>query len=171
MNGGNEWLTDYFQSYFGNENEIYDNLFRFETENFLIKNLNYGDKTSMANAVEMRVPYLDHRLVEFAYSLPRSFKLSATGKSKQILKDTFANKLPDYILNRRKAGFGMPLRSIFSDRKNIDKLLDIDFFSGQNNFNIDNIREIINNQLSGKEDNSQIIYALISFQEWIKINT
>lgn len=165
-----DWLENYFASYFNNSNDVYNNLFRFETENFLIKNLNYGDKTSMANAVEMRVPYLDHRLVEFAYSLPREYKLGVTGKSKKILKDTFKNELPCYILKRRKAGFGMPLRSIFSDKINVNNLLDIDFFANYESFKPERIKQLIANHLSCNEDNSQIIYALISFQEFIKSN-
>jgi len=170
INTSTEFLENYFAQYFDNNNEVYENLFRFETENFLVKNLHYGDKTSMANAVEMRVPYLDHRLVEFAYSLPRDYKLSNTFVSKQILKDTFRDKLPPYILNRRKAGFGMPLRSIFSNQNNVDKLLNLDFFQSFKIFNIDKIKSVIKNHISGIEDNSQLIYALISLQEFISMN-
>jgi len=159
-------LSDYFPE---NEN-VFDAMMHFETENFLVKNLHYTDRMAMANSVECRVPFLDHRIIEFAYSIPRSYKLSNTGKSKRILKDTFQSKLPDYILKRRKAGFGMPLRSIFSTEKKIDALLDRSFFKDFKNFSMPDIERIIKNHVSGAEDNSSIIYALISFQEWYKIN-
>ena len=108
--------------------------------------------------------------MEFAYSIPRNYKLSNTGTSKRILKDAFKEKLPSYIVNRRKAGFGMPLRSIFSSAANVERLLDKSFFSNFNLFSVKNIEAIIQNHVSGKEDNSSIIYALISFQEWYKMN-
>jgi asparagine synthase (glutamine-hydrolysing) len=139
-------------------------------ENFLVKNLHYTDRMAMANSVECRVPFLDHRIIEFAYSIPRNYKLTTTGKFKRILKDTFKTQLPDYVINRRKAGFGMPLRSIFSNTKTINGLLDRSFFANFNGFSVDAIDKLIDNHVTGREDNSSIIYALISFQEWYKIN-
>ncbi|MDX2173147.1 MAG: asparagine synthase (glutamine-hydrolyzing) [Bacteroidota bacterium] len=168
--GNKERLIHLLSDYFPKEEDAFDALFRFELENVLVKNLNYTDRTSMANSIECRVPFLDHRLIEFAYSIKRSYKLSNTGKSKRILKDTFKSQLPSYIVNRRKAGFGMPLRSIFSSESKVNLLLDKSFFSNFNHFSIDNIDKIIKNHISGKEDNSSIIYALISFQEWYKLN-
>lgn len=168
--GNKESLIHTLFDYFPKDEDTFDALFRFELENVLVKNLSYTDRTSMANSVECRVPFLDHRLIEFAYSIKRSYKLSNTGKSKRILKDTFKSQLPSYIVNRRKAGFGMPLRSIFSSESKVNHLLDKSFFSNFNHFSIDNIDKIIKNHISGKEDNSSIIYALISFQEWYKLN-
>jgi len=160
---------DYILNYFNSGSSLFDSITRFEIENFLVKNLHYLDRMCMANSVEGRVPYLDYRLVEFAYSLPRNYKLSGFGKGKKILKETYSGKLPSYIFKRRKAGFGMPLRSIFSSQSKIKELLDEDYFQSSKNFSIENIRRIINNHLKGTEDNSSIIYALISFQEWYKM--
>jgi asparagine synthase (glutamine-hydrolysing) len=168
--GNRDHLEHMLSNYFPEKEDIFDSLTRFEIENVLVKNLSYTDRTSMANSVECRVPFLDKHIVEFAYSIKRNFKLSNTGTSKRILKDAFKQQLPDYIINRRKAGFGMPLRSIFSSHTKIDQLLDKSFFSNFNQFSIPNIEQIINNHISGKEDNSSIIYALISFQEWYKLN-
>lgn len=164
----NDKTTAILNSYFLKENNTFDAIFKFEYENFLQKNLHYLDRMSMANSIESRVPFLDHRLIEFAYSLPKSYKLSAFGKTKVILKDVFATKLPNYIIKRRKAGFGMPLRSIFSSKEEIDKLLDKNFFSDFGGFSIENIETTCNNHIAGKEDNSALIYALISFQIWCK---
>ena len=163
-------LENMLSNYFPDNEDVFDSLTRFELENVLVKNLSYTDRTSMANSVECRVPFLDKHIVEFAYSIKRSFKLSNSGTSKRILKDTFKNTLPDYIINRRKAGFGMPLRSIFSTKEKVYQLLDISFFENFNQFSIPHIHLIIQNHIAGKEDNSSIIYALISFQEWYKLN-
>lgn len=165
-----EDLKEMLNGYFPEEMDEFDALAQFEKENVLVKNLHYMDRMSMANSVECRVPFLDHRVVEFAYSIPRSYKLSNTGTTKKILKDTFQHRLPEYIIKRRKAGFGMPLRSIFSSKEKIYELLNRDFFSHFNGFSIQNIERIIENHIQGKEDNSSIIYALISFQEWYQLN-
>lgn len=148
----------------------FDSLLHFEMENFLVKNLHYTDRMAMANSVECRVPFLDHRIIEFAYSIPLNYKLTNSGKFKRILKDTFKSKVPDYVLKRRKAGFGMPLRSIFSNTETIYTLLDKAFFGNFQSFSTTDIDRIIQNHVNGKEDNSSIIYALISFQEWYKLN-
>jgi asparagine synthase (glutamine-hydrolysing) len=168
--GDKEALVKLLSDYFPSEENIFDSITQFEKENVLVKNLHYIDRMSMANSVECRVPFLDHRIVEFAYNLPRNYKLSNTGKPKKILKEAFSDKLPSYIFNRRKAGFGMPLRSIFSSQTNVDCLLDRSFFSNFNRFSMQHIQAIIENHQSGREDNSSIIYALISFQEWYKLN-
>lgn len=160
---------DYFKKYFSETNDTFDSITRFEMDNFLVKNLHYLDRMCMANSTEGRVPFLDYRLVEFAFSISRNKKLSSTGKQKKILKDTFSTLLPDYIIKRRKAGFGMPLRSIFSSRIKINELIDESFFNDFEGFSLNNIRKVIDNHIKGLEDNSSIIYALISFQEWYKM--
>jgi asparagine synthase (glutamine-hydrolysing) len=168
--GGREACIDIFNSYFNNSKNVFDNVFHFEMENFLVKNLNYSDRMSMANSVECRVPFLDHRLIELAYTLPVSYKLPAKGEFKKILKDAFRDQIPDYILRRRKAGFGMPLRSIFMDSSRVYSLLDKGFFANFKKFSVENIERVVERHVRGEEDNSSIIYALISFQEWYKLN-
>jgi asparagine synthase (glutamine-hydrolysing) len=69
-----------------------------------------ADKMTMANSLELRVPLLDHVVLEFAASLPPEFKVN--GKStKRILKAAFAKTIPDEILNRKKAGFPVPYQT------------------------------------------------------------
>ncbi|HUF10940.1 MAG TPA: asparagine synthase (glutamine-hydrolyzing), partial [Rhodothermales bacterium] len=161
-------VRDVITEYFPIERDPFESLTRFELDNFLVKNLNYFDRTCMAHGVEGRVPFMDHRLVEFALSLPRNYKMSHLGRQKRILKDALHAKVPNHILSRRKAGFGMPLRSIFSNMEMIDELLEVDFFGGFEMFDIDHIRLIVSAHVDGREDNSAIIYALISYQEWYK---
>jgi asparagine synthase (glutamine-hydrolysing) len=133
-----------------------------------VKNLHYVDRTAMANAIETRVPFLDHRLIECAATLPREYKISPTLKTKRILKDAYKEVLPSYILDRRKAGFGMPLRSLLAQQKVLDKLLSLEFFASIPGFDVDNIKQVIANQINGKEEGSALLFALISFQHWHK---
>ena len=66
------------------------------------------DKMTMATSVEARVPYLDHKLVEFAMSLPQHLKYR-DGEKKYILRRALDGVIPDQVLNREKKGFGVPL--------------------------------------------------------------
>jgi len=73
------------------------------------------DRTSMAHAVEVRPPYLDHRIVEFANSLPASFRINGR-RQKVILRDSMRNKLGAAILQRKKIGFDIPAHDWFRGR-------------------------------------------------------
>jgi asparagine synthase (glutamine-hydrolysing) len=66
-----------------------------------------ADKITMANSLELRVPLLDHKVLEFAASLPSEYKVGGH-QTKRVLKAAFAKVLPPEILNRRKAGFPVP---------------------------------------------------------------
>ncbi|HVQ37956.1 MAG TPA: asparagine synthase (glutamine-hydrolyzing) [Pyrinomonadaceae bacterium] len=70
------------------------------------------DKSTMAHSLEARVPFLDHRLVEYAFSLPDSFKLDSHS-SKRVLRAAVAGLLPKEITARKKQGFGVPLMAWF----------------------------------------------------------
>jgi asparagine synthase (glutamine-hydrolysing) len=158
-----------FNEYFDNDQDVFDNLFRFELDNFLVKNLHYVDRMCMANSMEGRVPFLDKRIADFAYSIPRKYKISDTLTTKVILKDTFKDILPIDLIKRRKAGFGMPLRSILTSEERAYSLLDLEFFDGLNIVSVDSIKELVSNHALGKEDNSALLYALISFREWHRL--
>jgi asparagine synthase (glutamine-hydrolysing) len=93
----------------GFPDRLADNLYRQHADYILPTLLNYGDRMSMAHAVESRVPYLDHRLVEFLFALPYSDKIR--GKhSKVILRRAMKGRLPESILNQTdKFGFDTPM--------------------------------------------------------------
>lgn len=78
-----------------------------------------ADKMTMANSVELRVPLLDHKVLEFAASLPASFKLKGFTR-KYILKRVLTEEIPAEIRNRKKAGFPVPYESwLRNDLKNV----------------------------------------------------
>ena len=133
------------------------------SDNILFKT----DRASMYNSLETRAPFLDYRLVDFANSLPSSFKLKWF-KSKYIFKKAMENKLPDRIIHRKKKGFGIPLAGWLRG-----ELRDYMFKSlSENNINeigfIDYgiVRRLIEEHLSGKMDNKKILWNLIVFQNW-----
>lgn len=99
-------------------------LYRDHACGLLSELLHFGDAISMAHSIESRLPFLDHRLVEFAFGLPFDFKMRGA-QSKFILRRAFANDLPAEILNRHnKIGFGTPLaRWLKPQREEIRDLL------------------------------------------------
>ncbi|MCH8348181.1 MAG: asparagine synthase (glutamine-hydrolyzing) [Proteobacteria bacterium] len=83
------------------------------------------DNSTMMCSVEARVPFVDHRLIEYMYGAPVSYRM-AGGVVKHPLKQIFSDILPKEIINRRKVGFPVPLAEIFStkDRLGMDSWLD-----------------------------------------------
>jgi asparagine synthase (glutamine-hydrolysing) len=69
-----------------------------------------ADKITMANSVELRVPLLDHKVLEFAAGLPAHYKVSGF-RTKHILKEAFKGRVPNVILNRKKTGFPVPVET------------------------------------------------------------
>jgi asparagine synthase (glutamine-hydrolysing) len=151
-------LESVFGNFSGND---FESLFAFEMENFLVKNLHYLDGSSMAYGLESRVPYLDHDLVTFAAGLPVDFKLDKQLRSKKILKAAYADVLPADITKRRKAGFGMPLRSLLSRREVLDQLMPYDVLEASGQIDMDQLRELEEAHISGRQDQSALMYALV----------
>jgi asparagine synthase (glutamine-hydrolysing) len=93
--------------------DVLDKLLFLELKHFVADhNLNYTDKMSMAEGVEVRVPFLDLDFVAFAMSLPTHQKIRGlTGK--WTLRKAIAPHVPPSVISRKKTGFGVPLRSWF----------------------------------------------------------
>jgi len=97
-------------SYFNRPNgasTLLDRLLYTDIKTYLVELLMKQDQMSMATSIESRVPFLDHPLVEFAASLPDSWKLSRF-TTKRILREAMNGVLPPSILNRPKMGFPVP---------------------------------------------------------------
>jgi asparagine synthase (glutamine-hydrolysing) len=95
---------------FGDHAHFSNVLYQFFFLNNLPSLLRYEDRNSMAFSVEARVPFLDHRLVDFVFSLPFDLKVRH-GYTKRVLRDAMAGTLPEKIRMRaRKMGFATPER-------------------------------------------------------------
>lgn len=129
------------------------------------------DMMSMANGLEVRTPFLDHRLVNFAFSLPPEYKINA-GMKKRILQDTYRGDLPDLIYNRPKHGFEVPLLGWFKNemRSTIENdLLNDDFIRDQGIFSPDAVKQIKKRLFSTNPgDTPATVWALIVFNAWWK---
>jgi len=129
------------------------------------------DSMSMANSLEVRSPFLDHKVVDFAFSLPSSYKIDGTMK-KKIVQDAFRPMLPAEIYNRPKHGFEIPLLDWF--RNELwglinDDLLKQSFVEEQGIFDVTAIEKLKKKLKSNNpEDSHATIWALIVFQYWWK---
>lgn len=131
------------------------------------------DRMSMANSLEVRVPLLDHKLVELAFQMPLSVKLRLINgkiRTKHILKRSAERFFTPEFLDRPKMGFGIPVVEWCQvDLKDyiIDSFADKDF-SIFNYINYDYVQRIIKAFYSGRTDYAAKVWALLIFNIWIK---
>ena len=129
------------------------------------------DMMSMANSLEIRSPFLDQEVVDFAFGLPAEYKINK-GLKKRIVQDAFRDMLPPELYNRPKQGFDIPLLNWF--RKELwgrinDDLLSDRFVAEQGIFSPDAIRNLKQKLHSADPgDSHETIWALLVFQHWWK---
>jgi asparagine synthase (glutamine-hydrolysing) len=129
--------------------------------------LERGDRMSMAASLELRPPLLDHRLVDLAFRLPSNLKVRH-GTTKWVLKEVARRYLPAEIVDRRKAGFRVPLRDWFrSDLRDSmwDRLTGTDSFVAQT-FDRRTVRALLERHESGRFNEESRIWALMSLEVW-----
>jgi asparagine synthase (glutamine-hydrolysing) len=129
------------------------------------------DLMSMANGLEVRTPFLDHELVNFAFSIPTKYKIDEHMK-KKLVQDVARDLLPEIVYNRPKKGFEVPLHSWMNNelRGLIENdLLSDEFIKGQNLFNLHYVKELKYKLYSADPEDSQAnIWALLVFNSWWK---
>jgi asparagine synthase (glutamine-hydrolysing) len=154
-----------------NEQNPLNQMLFIDTKFFLADhNLNYTDKMSMASGVEVRVPFLDLELVEFACTIPVSFKMRGRC-SKYLLKQVAKRYLPDEIIFRPKTGFGAPLRRWLTEGKLDSQIKRITTNSNaefQTIFSLDAVRKLISETKDGTHDGTYSIWALIAIESWLR---
>jgi len=132
--------------------------------------LMYADKLSMAHSLEVRVPYLDHDIVQYVERLAASFKVRY-GTGKWLHKKVCKAFLPDTIIKRKKKGFAVNVvdkwfQESFSNHKN-------DFFQDNESLMYqylrqDKITTLIEQHKNGYSDNHKILFSLTVFEKWLR---
>jgi len=127
------------------------------------------DRMSMAHALEVRVPLLDHKVVEFASRLPFEFKLRG-GVSKWLLKRAARDLLPPGILERGKQGFGVPLARWFGGRFDafVDETLSPPAVARRGMFDAGGVARLIMRVRAGDEAAGRLLWAVLVFELWAK---
>jgi len=132
-------------------------------DNMLVK----VDRASMMNSLEVRVPFLDHTVVDFALKIPA--KLKYRGKtSKYILKQLAQKHIPRNIINRPKKGFGIPIAKWIKNdlKKDMYEVLlggdlHVDYFK------TDKIQKLLKEHIENKKDNRKLLWTLFILNSWL----
>lgn len=127
------------------------------------------DRASMAYSVEVRSPFLDYRVIEFARSLPMSYRYQK-GNQKRILRDILEEYIPREIFNQPKKGFAVPIGDWMRNelKKEFTTSLNDDFLKSIPNLNVKKFKTLFDRHMSKKEDNTENIWKLYILSQWYK---
>jgi asparagine synthase (glutamine-hydrolysing) len=121
----------------------------------------------MANSLEVRCPFLDQKVVEFACRLPTLYKLNGL-TTKYLLKQAAIGLLPRDIIIRKKKGFGIPVSKWLSgELKDVmTRYLSPERLKKQGFFNYVYVKDLMEEHLAKKKDNRKLLWTLLMFQIW-----
>lgn len=137
------------------------------TDNILVK----VDRAAMSASLELRAPFLDHNLVEYAWQLPFEFKYR-DGQTKWILRQILYKHVPKELIERPKQGFGVPLNDWLRGplKDWAEDLLNTQYLEEQNIFDASKIRNMWTHHLSGTRQYGARLWSILMFQAWYKEN-
>jgi asparagine synthase (glutamine-hydrolysing) len=178
-----DWLNKDFYNQYIKESNVITKRFNAEENNFkdIIKQqcfehlyytnlpgiLRQVDRNSMAFSVEARVPFLDHRLVDFVMGLPSDF-IIRDGYTKYALREALKNVIPEPIrLRRDKVGFFVDEWTLIKDSQNFVKNLLSDFNDRNDIFNIEGIKKEISEMLKDEKRYSSLFWRTLNAIVWI----
>ena len=135
-----------------------------------------ADVCGMMNSIEIRAPFLDHVMVEFAASLPVTMKVPSMrdrSRNKFVMKEAMAGILPDEILSAKKMGFGYNIdwaSWLKGEWKSLaEEILLNRTLPETGLFNMDCLSRLISEHVCGVKDNSTLLWGLITFEIWFEI--
>lgn len=127
-----------------------------------------ADKMSMAHSLELRVPFLDKKVMEFAQHIPVKYRVNENG-NKQVLRHAANRILPDEWATRPKVGFPVPLKFWLREQKYYDYVKE--YFTAPwaaEFFETDKIMQLLDDHFDGRASNQTKIYAVLTFLIWYK---
>ena len=127
------------------------------------------DQMSMAASIESRVPFLDHKLVEFTARLPERLKLRGW-TTKYVLRRAMKGVLPEEILTRPKMGFPVPVGAWFRGRFRhvVDEYVTGERAAARGIFEQAFVRALASEHQSGLRDHSSRLWSLVNFEMWLR---
>jgi len=150
-------------------NSLSQRLYLFITKTSLPGLLHYEDRNSMAHSIEARVPFLDYRLVEYAFSLPDEQKIKR-GYTKAVLRNAMKDTLPENIRMRTdKMGFVTPERVWLSNdlRNWLDDVVNSSSFRACEYFDHAQIARLIDEHFAGKRDLGFMLWRWVNLELWL----
>jgi asparagine synthase (glutamine-hydrolysing) len=181
--GGNRWIDKNFAARFEEYPPVDSGREKSGASSFTLQSyrsimstsipsyLRYEDKNSMAHSVEARVPFLDHRLVEFAFSLPWNQKIFR-GTRKRILRNAMKGIIPESVRNRKdKIAFGTP-EDIWFKKKLRGTALEIinsESFQQRPFFNAGKVKETLGGYQQGRMNIISDIWRCVNLELWLRL--
>lgn len=126
-----------------------------------------ADKMSMANSLEVRVPFLDRPLIDYALGLPTDFKTDKY-KTKKIFRDIASEVLDAKVSNKKKLGFPVPIRQWIKEEETYNNIKRL-FKNDKRFFKTEKIIKLLDDHKEGKTDNSRKIWTVYVFLLWYEI--
>lgn len=125
------------------------------------------DRASMAYSVEVRSPFLDYRIIEFARNLPVSYRY-VPGRKKKILRDILKDYIPEEVFTQPKKGFTVPIGTWIRAelREEFESNLSDDFLNYVPNLNVPKFKKMFQDHLVGKADYSSYIWRVYVLSKW-----
>ncbi|MFA5168805.1 MAG: asparagine synthase (glutamine-hydrolyzing) [Candidatus Omnitrophota bacterium] len=140
----------------------YLDIYGYLAEDLLVK----ADRASMAASLELRVPYLDHELMEFVWGLPADIIFQ-----KRLFRSVIGKYLPHEIMQRKKKGFAMPFAKWFETKDFFPLVEDFfteGFINKQGLFNASTIKQMLREQTERRKDHRKKLGTYIMFQSWYR---
>ena len=167
FNYGNKTYKDFTKSYYDKVSDL-DVVTKMQYIDFnfwlIYDILLKADKMSMANSLEVRVPYLDRKVIEYASKLPSKYKIVGN-ETKYAFRKVAKEELADKVADKKKLGFPVPIREwlkeddVYQEVKNI--FLESEYF-----FKPKKIIKLLDDHRTGKRDNSRKIWTIYTFLVW-----
>lgn len=167
FNYGNKTYKDFTKSYYDKVSDL-DVVTKMQYIDFnfwlIYDILLKADKMSMANSLEVRVPYLDRKVIEYASKLPSKYKIVGN-ETKYAFRKVAKEELADKVADKKKLGFPVPIREwlkeddVYQEVKNI--FLESEYF-----FKPKKIIKLLDDHRAGKRDNSRKIWTIYTFLVW-----
>ncbi len=129
--------------------------------------LTKADKMSMANSLEVRVPFLDRPLIDYASGIPTEFKVDKF-TTKKLFRDVAGEVLDDKVSNKKKLGFPVPIREWIKEEDTYNNIKNL-FVNDKLFFNNKRIVKLLDEHKAGKKDNSRKIWTIYVFLLWYEI--
>lgn len=163
----NHFMNDHL---LGKSNDELDRIIAIDFKTYLSEDiLPKVDRATSFASIEGREPILDHRVIEFAATLPSDFKLR-DGKGKYILRDIVHRYVPSQIMDQPKMGFGVPVNlwGLNELQRMFDACFDRKFIRKQDIFNTEEILSLYQNYRSGNLISFDRMYTVFIFQQWYR---
>ncbi|MDX1718619.1 MAG: asparagine synthase (glutamine-hydrolyzing) [Salegentibacter mishustinae] len=160
----------YFKDNIGEKNK---NLIDFRNIDRLISmegdSLVKVDRTSMLTSLESRAPFLNKELWNFTSQLPENYLMKGWNK-KFLLKESFSQYFPKGFLDKSKKGFGVPVGDWLRGylKPELQSYTENKFLEKQHIFNKEFVQNLVENHISGKQDNTFRVWSFFCFQKWYK---